>query len=189
VNQRRSSGPNTGGYVAAVVVVFALVLGLVYWFAIRDDEKDPATPPTNTTTPKTFTRPDVPFTFEYPANFAENEGPAGFVWIAGVGPYDMLNVKRIANEPRSVDRLRKDSREALSVRPDLTIVGEGTDTRAGVTMVRFDVDTIVEGKTLHSQLYYFTAAKVTWQFECESESQRAVIDAACAQALGTFALS
>lgn len=173
-------------------MAFALVVGLVYWFVIRDDEKDDAsttTPPANTATFKTFSRPDVPFTFQYPANFAENEGPAGFVWIAGVGPYDILNVKRIANEPRPVDRLRKDSRDSLSARPDLKILGEGTDTRDGVNMVRFDVETIVDGKTLRSALYYFTAAQVTWQFECGSESERAVIDAACAQALGTFALN
>lgn len=190
VNQRKSSGASTGTYVAVVVVVFALVLGLVYWFVIRDDEKDTGTknPSTTVTAPKTFARDGIPFTFEYPANFAENTGPEGFIWIAGVGPFDMLNVKRIANEPRSVDRLRKDTRDSLSVRPDLKILGEGTDTRDGVTMVRFDVETTVDGKTLRSQLYYFTAAQVTWQFECESEAQRAVIDAACVQALGSFAL-
>lgn len=188
VNQRRgSTSPRPGTYVAVIVVVVALVVGLVYWFAIREDEKEPG-PDSPPTTAKTFARDGIPFTFEYPANFAENTGPEGFVWIAGVGPFDMLNVKRIANEPRTADRLRKDTRTSLSVRPDLKILGEGTDTRDGVTMVRFDVETIVDGKTLRSQLYYFTAAQVTWQFECESESQRAVIDAACVQALGTFAL-
>ncbi len=165
-----------------------LILGVVYWFGIRDDSDEERSASAKQPTVQTFSEEGVPFTFEYPANFAESEGPAGFVWIAGVGPYDILDVKRIANVPRSIGRLKSSNREALSARPDVKIVGEGTDKRAGVDMVRFEVTSMVDGLELRSQLYYFSLGGVTWQFECESQAKRAEIDAACTQALSTFAV-
>ena len=191
MSERRSTGRGTTQIVIVGVVLLVLVAGAVYWFAIRDDD-DPDKKGTSSNGPvaaKTFTTPGVPFTFKYPGNFQETSGPQGFIWIAGVGPYDILDVKRIANEPRPLGRLRTSSRQALSGRPDLKIIKEGLDQRAGVDLVRFDVETTVNGLTLRSELYYFSLGGVTWQFECESQAHRDVIDAACSQALSSFTVS
>ncbi|MCX6396493.1 MAG: hypothetical protein NTV23_08410 [Propionibacteriales bacterium] len=189
MNQRKSTGPVTGQLVAALVVVLVLVVGLVYFFVLRDDdEKDNGTSSTGSLTAKTFDLPGIPFTFEYPGNFALNDGPQGYVWIGGIGPYDMINVKRLANQPNPVARLKKSSREALTKVPGLTITSEGTESRGGIELVKFVADTILGDKTLHSQFFYFVAGQVTWQLECESNAERAAIDAACARALDTFAV-
>ncbi len=173
-----------------IVVVFALVVGAVYWFAIRDDDKgDNAV--TTTSQPQTFTAPGKSFSFEYPANFRVKTGAeaAGYVWIAGVGPYDFLNVKRLENQPTAVARLGEKVRKSLEGSSSVKILGEGTDQRGGVDMVTFDVESTVDDLVLRSKLYYFSANGVTWQLECGSQAQRAVVDAACAQALATFATS
>src|SRR5205085_10931832 len=112
-------------------------------------------------------------------------GAEGFVWIGGIGVYDVLNVKRLANAPTPIARLKRDARLALSNTPDVTIVGEGTETHGGIQMVRFDVDSKVEKLTLHSKIFQFSANKVTWQMECESQAHATEIDTACARALET----
>lgn len=190
MNQRKTSGPVTGTRVAAVLVVVALVIGLVYWFALRDDDSagDGDAAPTAPATPKTFTAPGNSFTFQYPATFAETEGAEarGYVWIAGVGPYDFLNVKRIENQPTAPARLADKIRKSLAGDSGVTITGEGTDQRAGVDMVTFDVASKVNDLELRSTLYYFSTNGVTWQLECGSQAQRAIVDTACARALATF---
>ncbi len=186
MNQRRSSGPNTGTYVAAVVVVFALVLGLVYWFVIRDDEDGTTNPGASTSEPKTFTSPASLFTFQYPETFVEIDSAEdrGYVWLAGIGPYDFLNVKRLKNEPTSLGRLKEEGRTAF--KDGFTILGEGKETRDGVEMVTFTVESKVGELTVRSQLYLFSIGGVTWQIECESQAKATEVGTACAQALTTF---
>lgn len=170
----------------AIGVAIVVIIGAVYWFEFRDNKKSTSNGPLAA---KTFQQAGLPFTFKYPGNFAETTGPAGFVWIAGIGPYDILDLKRLANVPTSTARLRTDNRKALSARPNVHIVSEGSDQRAGVDMVKFVVTSTVSGLALNSTLYYFNAGGVTWQFECESQSQPAAIASACAQALSTFTIS
>lgn len=170
----------------AIGVAIVVIIGAVYWFGIRDDKKST---PNGPLAAKTFQQAGLPFTFQYPGNFAETTGPAGFVWIAGVGPYDVLDLKRLANTPTSITRLRTDNRKLLSSRPNVKILSEGSDQRAGIDMVKFDVASTVNTLTLNSTLYFFSAGGVTWQFECESQANAATIDAACAQALSTFTVA
>ncbi len=185
MSQRRSSRP-LAPVAVAIGVAIVVILGAVYWFGIRDDNKSSSNGPLAA---KTFNQAGLPFTFQYPGNFAETTGPAGFVWIAGVGPYDILDLKRLANVPTAMGRLRSDNRKALSQRAGLKIISEGSDQRAGIDMVKFVVTSTVNGLPLNSDLYFFNAGGVTWQFECESQAQAVVIDAACAQALSTFTVA
>lgn len=189
VSQRRQSPPVNP--IVILTVVGLLVAGAVYWFLIRDDSnsKDKATG--GNLPAQVYVAPGNSFTFEYPGNFSVKTGTEaeGFVWIAGIGVYDVLNVKRVANVPTSVFRIKRDARLALSNTPGVTIVGEGTEKHGGVQMVRFDLDSKVDKLTLHSKIFQFTANKVTWQMECESQAHTPDIDAACARALDTFKAS
>jgi hypothetical protein len=188
VNQRRDS--RSVNPIIIPTLVGMLVVAALYWFVIRDDSdsKDKGSAGPTALPAKVYVAPGKSFLFEYPGNFSVKTGAdaEGFVWIGGIGVYDVLNVKRIANVPTSIARIKVEARRALAATPDVTITGEGTETRDGISMVRFDVDSKVDKLTLHSQIYQFSANKVTWQFECESQAHRADIDAACARALDTF---
>jgi hypothetical protein len=186
VNQRRESRSPLNPIIV-LTVVGLLVAGAVYWFVIRDDS-DKGKSAGGNLPAQVYVAPGDSFSFEYPGNFAVKSGTAaeGFVWIAGIGVYDVLNVKRVANVPTPISRIKRDARLALSNTPGVKIVGEGTETHGGIQMVRFDLDSKVDKLTLHSQIFQFTANKVTWQMECESQAHTAAIDAACARALDTF---
>lgn len=181
----------TGTTVAAAIVVIALVVGLVYWFVIRDDEGDPkatavTAPPA---TAQTFELEGVPFTFQYPANFAKVQAPEGFLWIAGISPVDILDLRRIDSQEFSARSLPGLMSTRLKAQEGITIVGSGQDKVAGLDVATFTVDS---GTTtpLRSKLVYFSTGGSTWQLECQSqESNRAEIEIACAQALSTFSLS
>jgi hypothetical protein len=186
VNRRSDNRPNTVLLVAGAVVL-VIVAALIYWFAIRDDGSKTAS---STQTPRgdqTFVVPRVPFTFKYPGNFALAPTPSGFLWIAGVGPYDILDVKRLANSERSLKAARSETQAALQVRPGLTILGDGTETLGATKAVRFTVNTVVNGQTLRSTLYYFSLHRASWQVECQSTTKgQAAIEAACAKMADTF---
>lgn len=185
MSKRAGSRDLTQPIVAAVVVI-ATVVAALYWFVIRDDESSGASGPRGD---QTFQVEQVPFTFKYPGNFALAPIPEGFVWIAGVGPYDILDVKRIANKEQSLKATRDEIRSSLAVRPDLTIIGDGTDTVGLTKVVRFSVDTAVSGQKLRSNLYYFSMGGASWQLECQStEAGRAEIDAACSKMRDSFSV-
>ena len=190
MNQRRQA--SSVNPILILVVVGVLIVGAILWFVLRDgsdDSKDKDKGTSNKPLPaQVYVAPGKSFSFEYPGNFSVKPGvePEGFVWIAGVGPYDVLNVKRIANVPTPLGRLKSEARLALSNTPGVTIIGEGTETHAGIRMVRFDLDSKVKELTLHSKIFQFNANKVTWQLECESQAHAADIDAACSRALETF---
>lgn len=189
VNQRRSTSLSTGRYIAAIVIVLALIAGLVYWFAVRDDEEKTTTPGTKVATVQTFAMNGVPFTFEYPANFAKVQAPEGFLWIAGISPVDILDLRRVDSKEFSARSLPGLMGARLKAQPGLTVVGSGTEKIGGLDVATFTVDS---GTTtqLRSKLVYFSAGGSTWQLECQSqESNRAAIEVACAQALATFTLS
>lgn len=170
----------------AVFTVLVFVAGAVYFFAIRDDDK--AGDENTTLSPQTFNYTNVPFTFVFPGNFANvDPPPQGFLWMSGIGPYDIIDVKRLSNDERSVAEARASVKNSLQARPGLRITGEGTETFDNVRMARFAVDTDVEGQTLKSTLYYFSLGGSSWQLECQSTAaNRAAMDAACVQAMSTF---
>jgi hypothetical protein len=165
-----------------LTVVGLLVAAAVYWFVIRDDSSEPPTT-------ATFTAPGKSFSFEYPAGFAvKTDESKGYVFIGSLGAYDLLNVKRLDNQPTSVGRLKASVRQTF-VHQGTTILGEGSDTRDGIPMVTFKVQSKVSGLSLTSELYYFSANGVTWQLECESQQFPDDIAQACQQALNTFKAS
>ncbi|MFL6156755.1 MAG: hypothetical protein ACJ72D_11720 [Marmoricola sp.] len=175
------------------MVIFSVVAALVvaaaiYWFLIRDDSDDTkaATKQPQTPAVRTFTAPGASFSFQYPGSFVQTTGPEGYVWIAGVGKYDILSVKRIANEPTSAGRLKAKIPDTLKVVPGTKINGRGTEQHAGVDMVTFSIDTTVDDNAVSVRLYYFSANGVTWQLGCESQKQASVIGAACDAALQSF---
>ncbi|MCW2857698.1 MAG: hypothetical protein JWR52_3313 [Marmoricola sp.] len=169
----------------AAVVVLIVVVASVYWFAIRDSGNDKKV---TTNAEQTFTAPGRSFSFKYPGSFVQKTGigAKGYIWIAGVGAYDLLDVKRLDNKPTSAARIETSVRQTLAAQIGTVIVSEGTDQRGGIPMVTFQVQSTINGLPLHSKLIYFTANAVTWQLECESQSQGPTIDAACARALATF---
>lgn len=170
----------------AGLVVLATVIAALYWLVIKDDDSD-AKKSGAPRGDQTFSVDRVPFTFKFPGNFALAPTPEGFVWIAGVGPYDILDVKRLANKERSLKAARSETQASLEVRPDLTIRGDGTETAGLTKMVRFSVDTTVADQKLRSDLYYFSLGGASWQLECQSTDKgRAEIDAACSKMLDTF---
>lgn len=169
------------------VVVVAIVAAALYWFVIRDDKKSDGNKGSGTPSAQTYTAPGRSFSFKYPGDFAQSAPPDdGTVWIAGVGPYDILRVKRLANKPTSPERLQATLGKTLGVVPGSEIVAQGKEQRAGRDVVTFTVTSTVDGKDLRSRLYYFSANGVTWQFECESHAKAAEIDKACDQALSTL---
>lgn len=176
-----------GRLIAGVVVVLVLVLVAVYFLFLRDDDKkDKGSKKPSSSATQTFTAPGSSFTFTYPGSFVETSGPQGFVWIAGVGKYDILSVKRIANVPTSPGRLKATVPDTLKLVPGTTINSRGTEQHGGVDMVTYTIATTIDGNNVTVRLYYFSANGVTWQLGCESQSQAAVINSACDAALQSF---
>jgi len=170
--------------IVLLTVVGLILAGAVYWFLIRDNgdsSKD-----NGVATTKTFTAPGSSFSFKYPAGFAyKTDESKGYVLIGSLGAYDLLNVKRLDNQPTSIARLKVSVRKTFRD-AGTSILGEGSDNRDGIPMVTFKVQSTVNGLPLTSDLYYFSANGVTWQLECESQKFPNDINKACQQALATF---
>ncbi len=183
------SGKSKSLIAVVVLVVVALVAAAVYWFVIRDDDSaDGDDGSSQTLKPQTFSMDDVPFTFEYPGNFAEAEpSAAGIVWVAGVSPVDILNVKRIANESSSLSQIKQSVTDTLSRRSEIEVTGVGTEQTGDIKMLRFTANSTASGQQLRSQLYYFPMGDAVWQLECQSrDTARAEIAGACAGMLETL---
>lgn len=181
---RRSKGP----VIVAVVVVLALIAAAAYWFAIRDDS-DGKTNESRDLPTQTFAVDGVPFTFQYPGNFAEAEPSSpGILWVAGVSPVDLIDVKRILSRSQTVPEIRRTVTDSLNKRSDVKVTGVGTERFGDLRMLRFTADSTASGTELRSQLYYFSMSDAVWQLECQSQaSARAEIDAACAGMLNSLA--
>lgn len=174
-------------------VVGLLVIGLVaFWFVNRDDDNDaePGDKASNTPlTEQTFEVSGVPFTFQYPGNFAPAEAPEDIIWVAGISPVDIIDVKRISDKEIGPVKLKSLVRSTLEDSAGVTISAQGT-AKAGTTdLVTFVVDNAASGTSLRSDLYYFVADGSTWQLECQSQADnRATIDSACSRAIDTLSV-
>lgn len=190
VNQRREPVRPPGVVLAlAAVLVVALVGGAIYWFGIRDTSSKPKAVKTTTPTSQTFRVTGVPFTFSYPNTFAQAATPTGFIWIAGISPVDILDLRRVDTRPYSTQGLTTVMGDKLKAQKGVKIVGTSTEEVGGLQAVTY---TVTSGTTtpLQSKLVFFSTGGATWQFECQSQSKnRAAIDLGCAQALATFTLS
>jgi hypothetical protein len=178
VNQRREA--RSVNPIVILTLVGLLLAGAVYWFVIRDEDKD------DSTGPKTYTAPGNSFSFKYPATFAESPASGGYVFIGGVGPHDYLSVKRLQNFPTPVARLAKEMPGTLKEVPGTTITGQGKETHDGVEMVTIQGTVALDGAPTPVRLYFFSANGVTWQFGCAAETQPNVVNPACTAALESF---
>lgn len=179
--------------VAAAAVVLVLVAGVVFWFVVRDSDDASGTPPTSKTNTTSeallFELPGVPFTFQYPGNFAQGKAAAGFIWIAGISPVDIIDIRRVADREYAADGLGRVMRETLESQDGVTIIGNGTELVGGQPVVTYLVQS---GTTtpLESKLVFFSRAGSTWQLECQSQAaNRVAITTACTQVLSTLTFS
>lgn len=139
------------------------------------------------TGPQRFQVDGVPFTFDYPAEFAETQPGEGVAWIAGISPVDVVDVRRVDDLTYSASGLAEVFGALLRERSDLSVTGQEETEVAGAPAVSFTVQQDVEGGPLQSRLVYFTAGEDTWQLGCQSgEDNRAVIDAACDDVVGSL---
>ncbi|MCW2754221.1 MAG: hypothetical protein JWQ32_1632 [Marmoricola sp.] len=190
MSDRRNSTATSRAVVAGVVAL-VLVAAAVYWFAIRDTSSStPAKKPTvNTSLAQTFKVTGVPFTFKYPGTFSQAKTPTGFIWIAGISPVDILDVRRVDGRAYSPEGLKTVFGTRLRAQSGVKIIGTSTDLVGTLNTVSY---TVTSGTTtpLQSKLVYFSTGGSTWQFECQSQAlNRAAIDIGCAQALATFTVS
>ncbi len=180
------------GLIALVTGLVVLTAACVYWFAFRGDDSS-AGAAGATSTNQSTTLPDnnfkvagVPFTFSYPGKFAPGKETTGFVWIAGISPVDILDLRRVDDREYSAQGMNQVMGDKLNGQQGVKVLGSGTDSAGGKKVVTF---TVQSGTTtpLRSKLVYFSAGGSSWQLECQSQSvNRAAIEAACAQALATL---
>lgn len=176
---------------AAVVLLVIVGVVAVYWLAVRDDDKDasPQSNPTNATLhAQTLKVATIPFSFEYPGNFASAPNPPGVLWLAGISPVDLMSVRYVASrEYKDQGKLTSDMRRGIEKPGTMQIASQTTGTAGGKPTVNFTVTTTAAGKPLQSRLIFFSDAGKTWQLECQSQqSGRDFIDAACNRALETL---
>lgn len=178
--------------IVGAVIVVLLIGAAAFWFVNRDDDKNDEPGDKASNTPlaeQTFAVSGVPFTFVYPGNFAPAEAPQDIIWVAGISPVDIIDVKRISDKEIGPVKLKSLVRSTLEDTAGVTISAEGT-AKAGTTdLVTFVVDNTASGTPLRSDLYYFVADGSTWQFECQSQADnRATIDSACSRAIDTLSI-
>lgn len=131
----------------------------------------------------------VPFTFLYPDNFATAEPPPGTLWIAGIGPSDAIDVRRVLTTAPDVAELERIVRRNLTKLSTVDIVDSARILVADQPGVAFVIDSTTGEEALRSRLVYFTADGATWQIGCQAEASAQVeVGAACDQVIGTLAI-
>jgi hypothetical protein len=136
-----------------------------------------------------FQLTDVPFTFDYPANFAPVEPdklPTGYFAIIGIDPINFIDVRLTATEELSDERIRDEIGGALDT--DTTdVLEESTTERGDVTFITFEVSDTAQAEPTISRLNFVRAGGQTWELGCQSDlGGHDVIDEACDQMLDTF---
>jgi hypothetical protein len=176
---------------AVLAAVLVAVAAARVWLGLRDDLSSAADASSqeraSSAEPVLFRRPDIPFTFEYPAYFAPADPPSGILWVAGISPVDIVDVRRVAEREFSTQGMTTVYGATLRQQEGVEILGSETRaTNAGVVVI-FEVGT---GSTvpLRSQLIYVALAGSIWQLECQSQAghQREIEDA-CELMLHTLA--
>ncbi len=136
-----------------------------------------------------FALDGVPFTFLYPDEFATTDPQPGTLWIAGIGPSDAIDVRRVLTSAPEVADLERIVRKNLTALPDVEILDSARIEVAEQQGVAFVIDSTAGEATLRSRLVYFTAEGATWQIGCQAqESAQVQVGAACDQVIGTLAL-
>lgn len=174
--------------VAALAVLLVLAVAVAGWLAIDGDDEpgaDGTTAPSSATDASTFEQDGVPFTFDYPSSFATSEPPEGVLWVAGISPLDVIDVRRVSDREFSAQGMTEVYGTTLGEQEGLEVVGTETRTTGVGEVVVFDV-TSATGTS--SQLVYLAQAGSTWQLGCQSQADNAAaINDACALMLDTLA--
>jgi hypothetical protein len=178
------------GWLAAVAFFVAAVVVTVVVLVLHPSNHLGAAEAPSTRLPQaTFAQPTVPFTFTYPGRFALGNVTRGILWVAGISPLDVLDVRRVDGREYSTEGLSQVYGATLRRQAGVRVQDESTRTVDDAGAVLFDVTTTAGSVALHSRLVYFSHGGSTWQLECQSQQQnRASIDAACTQALDTLSL-
>ena len=137
-----------------------------------------------------FELADVPFTFDYPGNFAAAETlPTGYLAILGVDPINFIDVRLTAEEELSDEAITDEIGPALET--DTTdVLGQSSRTVNGVSIISFEVVDNSGAEPTTSRLNFVRAGGRTWELGCQSNAAGAdLIDDACDQMLDTFALT
>lgn len=186
------------------VVVAALIVAIALLFVGGgDDDKDDAAPQTTQTgetpgdtnsteslPPQQLAVEDVPFTFEYPGEFAPATTlPSGYLAILGIDPINFIDVRRTAEEEFTDEQLTDVIGAALDT--DTTdVLGTSTRTLGGLTVVSFDVTDGSGAEPTTSRLNFFRAGGQTWELGCQwNAAGEATIDAACDRMLETLTVT
>lgn len=136
-----------------------------------------------------FVLDGVPFTFLYPDNFATTEPPPGTLWIAGIGPSDAIDVRRVLTTAPGVAELERTVRRNLAKLSTVDILDSARIEVAEQQGVAFVIDSTAGEEPLRSRLVYFTAGGATWQIGCQAQASAQVeVGAACDQVFRTLAI-
>jgi len=185
VSTRRYRALLAGG----LIVVLGGCAAAWYWFAVRDDDEPRKQPPpavADQTQTFQLELEGLPFTFDYPKDFAQATPPEGVLWIAGISPNDVIDVRKIEELEFSTQGLKKVIGPRLRGRDDLTVTASGVEPVGDFEALVFSVTT--ESSTpLSSTLVFFSTGGATWQLECQSQAtNQAAMEAACAGAMDSL---
>jgi hypothetical protein len=179
--------------ITVLTVLVVIAAGAVYWFGIRDDDsaadKSPSAGTSDTTLEEqTLDVGTIPFSFEYPGNFASAPNPPGVLWLAGISPVDIMSVRYVASrEYKDQQKLASDMKAGIEKPGTMAIANQTTGTAGGKPAMVFTVTSNAGGTPIQSRLTFFSASGKTWQVECQSQqSGREFIDAACDRAMETL---
>jgi hypothetical protein len=188
--------------VAICVVVAAVTLSVFFLFGGGDDD-DKADAPITTTSqplatdgsaetllPQQLALDGVPFTFEYPGDFAPAATlPTGYLAILGIDPINFIDVRRTADSEMTDEQITGDIAAALDT--DTThVVGTSTQTVGDITVFSFDVDDTSGTEPTTSRLNFFRASGQTWELGCQwNAAGESAIDDACDHMLETLTVT
>lgn len=173
--------------VAVLAVLLLVAVVVAAWLALDDDDDagSAAGAGQETLGAQLFAQDDVPFTFDYPGSFATTEAPSGVLWVAGISPLDVIDVRRVADREFSAQGMTEAYGATLAAQKGIAVNGSSTRTTELGEAVVFDITSKSTDTT--SQLVYLARAGSTWQIGCQSTAEnKATIDAACEQLLRTL---
>lgn len=185
--------------VAVGVVVAALVVGTVLLFSGSDgdDKNDTSTEttlagdaPIEPLAPQQLSLTGVPFTFEYPGEFAPAETlPIGYLAILGIDPINFIDVRLTAETELTDDQITGQIGTALDT-ATTDVIGTSTRTVGDLTVFSFDVTDDSGAEPTSSRLNFFRAAGQTWELGCQwNTAGETTIDDACDHMLDTLTVT
>jgi len=175
--------------VAVSIVALAAVAALVVVLVNRGDDPRAVASSSTALPDATFDESTVPFTFTYPGRFAPGNVTSGILWVVGISPLDILDVRRVDDREYSAEGLAQVYGATLRKQAGVRVQSQHDRTVGTASAVVFEITSKADSVTRHSRLVYFSHAGSTWQLECQSQQQnRSVIDAACDQMLNTLTL-